>query len=86
MATLAHACRDRDRLGRHGDLGQDRLVGEAGADDPAQLVVDQFNGYTVVDSVSHVNGRLTLGENIADLGGLHRFQRWDRPIITVSRC
>ena len=36
----------------------------------AQLVVDQFNGYTVVDSASHVNGRLTLGENIADLGGL----------------
>ena len=36
----------------------------------AQLVVDQFNGYTVVDSVSHVNGRQTLGENIADLGGL----------------
>jgi putative endopeptidase len=36
----------------------------------AQRVVDQFNGYTVVDSASHVNGRLTLGENIADLGGL----------------
>jgi putative endopeptidase len=36
----------------------------------AQLVVDQFNGFTVVDSVSHVNGRQTLGENIADLGGL----------------
>jgi putative endopeptidase len=36
----------------------------------AQLIVDQFNGYTVVDSVSHVNGRQTLGENIADLGGL----------------
>jgi putative endopeptidase len=36
----------------------------------AQLVVDQFNGYTVVDSASHVNGRQTLGENIADLGGL----------------
>ncbi|HYV99591.1 MAG TPA: M13 family metallopeptidase, partial [Gemmatimonadaceae bacterium] len=36
----------------------------------AQLVVDQFNGYTVVDDKSHVNGRLTLGENIADLGGL----------------
>jgi putative endopeptidase len=36
----------------------------------AQLVVDQFNGYTVVDSVSHINGRQTLGENIADLGGL----------------
>jgi putative endopeptidase len=36
----------------------------------AQRVVDQFNGFTVVDSASHVNGRLTLGENIADLGGL----------------
>jgi putative endopeptidase len=36
----------------------------------AQRVVEQFNGFTVVDSVSHVNGRLTLGENIADLGGL----------------
>ncbi len=36
----------------------------------AQRVVDQFNQYTVVDDQSHVNGRLTLGENIADLGGL----------------
>ena len=36
----------------------------------ALRVVDQFNGFAVVDSVSHVNGRLTLGENIADLGGL----------------
>jgi putative endopeptidase len=36
----------------------------------AALVVRQFDGYTVVDSATHVNGRLTLGENIADLGGL----------------
>lgn len=33
------------------------------------VVVDQFNNYTVLDSV-HVNGNLTLGENLADLGGL----------------
>ncbi|MFM8559359.1 MAG: M13-type metalloendopeptidase, partial [bacterium] len=35
----------------------------------AQRVVEQFDGYTVLDSL-RVNGRLTLGENIADLGGL----------------
>ena len=35
----------------------------------ADRVVEQFNGYTVNDSL-HVNGKLTLGENIADLGGV----------------
>ncbi len=35
----------------------------------AQTIVDQYNGYTVLDSL-HVNGKLTLGENIADLGGV----------------
>ena len=32
-------------------------------------LVDQFNQYVSIDDI-HVNGRLTLGENIADLGGL----------------
>lgn len=35
----------------------------------AQMLVDQFNGYVVLDSL-HINGKATLGENIADLGGL----------------
>jgi putative endopeptidase len=32
-------------------------------------VVAQYNAFTVLDTL-HVNGRLTLGENLADLGGL----------------
>ena len=36
----------------------------------AAKVVKQFDGYTVVDSTTHVNGKLTLGENLADFGGL----------------
>jgi len=35
----------------------------------AQTIIDQFNSFTVLDTL-HVNGELTLGENIADLGGV----------------
>ncbi|PTT00745.1 peptidase M13 [Pedobacter sp. HMWF019] len=31
---------------------------------------EQFDGYTVLDTI-HVNGKLTMGENIGDLGGLN---------------
>jgi putative endopeptidase len=35
----------------------------------ADEVVKQYNAATVLDTI-HVNGKLTLGENLADLGGL----------------
>ncbi|HBS88426.1 MAG: hypothetical protein A2W91_14845 [Bacteroidetes bacterium GWF2_38_335] len=38
-------------------------------DAKSKVLVDQFNSYVVLDNV-HANGEFTLGENIADLGGL----------------
>lgn len=36
----------------------------------AKLLQQQFDSFTVLDTL-HVNGKLTLGENIGDLGGLN---------------
>ncbi|CAN5310374.1 M13 family peptidase [soil metagenome] len=36
----------------------------------AKRLEEQYNGYTVLDTL-HVNGKLTMGENIGDLGGLN---------------
>jgi putative endopeptidase len=42
----------------------------------AQCVVDQYREYTVVDDIK-INGKLTLGENIADIGGtLLAYMAW----------
>jgi putative endopeptidase len=36
----------------------------------ANMVIKQYDGFTVLDTI-HVNGTLTEGENLADLGGLN---------------
>jgi len=36
----------------------------------ADKVVNQYNNFAVLDTL-HINGKLTLGENLADLGGLN---------------
>ncbi|NBC84152.1 MAG: M13 family peptidase [Bacteroidetes bacterium] len=38
-------------------------------DNKSKVLVDQYNQFTVLDTIM-ANGELTLGENIADLGGL----------------
>lgn len=63
-----------DDEGRHFDATGNQRDWWAPADSlqftkQAQLVVDQFNGFVQVDTL-HVNGALTLGENIADFGGI----------------
>ncbi len=35
----------------------------------ASCISDQYSGYTIIDDVK-INGKLTLGEDVADLGGL----------------
>jgi len=35
----------------------------------AKCISDQYSGYTIIDDIK-INGKLTLGEDVADLGGL----------------
>jgi putative endopeptidase len=63
-----------DDEGRHYDAGGNLRDWWSASDsvafnEQAQRVVDQFSGYVQVDTL-HVNGKLTLGENIADYGGM----------------
>lgn len=39
-------------------------------DAEAQKIVQQYDAYTVLDTATHVQGKLTLGEDIGDFGGL----------------
>ncbi|EPS29887.1 hypothetical protein PDE_04837 [Penicillium oxalicum 114-2] len=72
---LSHAFdstgRHYDEIGNYTNWWDDETV--KAFEDRAQCFVDQYSAFTVDgpgDKVLHVNGRLTLGENIADAGGL----------------
>lgn len=54
-------------------------------EDRAMCVVDQFNKYEIQPSV-FINGKLTLGENIGDLGGLEvSFTAFENSLIGKPR-
>ncbi len=57
---------DKDGTLRNWWTDEDRAKFKAKAD----ALQKQFDSYTVLDTI-HVNGKLTLGENIGDLGGLN---------------
>ncbi|KAJ5674071.1 hypothetical protein N7462_009510 [Penicillium macrosclerotiorum] len=81
---LSHAFdstgRHYDETGNYTNWWDDKTV-EA-FEERAQCFVDQYSKFTVEgpgDKVLHVNGRLTLGENIADAGGLTAsFHAWKK--------
>ncbi|KAL8709903.1 MAG: hypothetical protein Q9225_007376, partial [Loekoesia sp. 1 TL-2023] len=70
--------RHYDQNGNYTDWWDDQTV-EA-FKDKAECFVDQYSDFTILDPQGqklHVNGRLTLGENIADAGGLSAaFHAW----------
>ena len=69
---MSHAFDDQGRqYDKFGNL-RDWWTKEDAAryDAEGQKIVKQFDAYTVLDTATHVQGKLTLGENIADFGGL----------------
>lgn len=81
---LSHAFdstgRHYDQNGNYTDWWSDATV--KAFKDKAECFVNQYSNFTIPgpdDKPLHINGRLTLGENIADAGGLSAaFQAWKR--------
>jgi putative endopeptidase len=68
---MTHGFDDQGRkFDGHGNLSDWWTESDATAfDERAQKLVDQYSAYEPLPGV-HVNGKLTLGENIADFGGM----------------
>ncbi len=69
---MTHGFDDKGRLyDKDGNLNEWWTAEDAERfDKRAQVLVDQFNNFIVLDTV-RADGELSLGENIADLGGLN---------------
>ncbi|KAL8948754.1 MAG: hypothetical protein Q9222_005079 [Ikaeria aurantiellina] len=72
--------RHYDENGNYTDWWDDRTI--RAFQEKAECYVDQYSNFTILDPDGkelHVNGRLTLGENIADAGGLSAaFHAWKK--------
>lgn len=72
--------RHYDETGNYTDWWDDKTIEEF--EKKTQCFIDQYHNFTIKtpDGGSlHVNGKLTLGENIADAGGINAaFASWKR--------
>ena len=81
---MTHGFDDQGRLyTKEGNLGNWWTDADAeGFKKPCDAMVDYFNSLWVIPGELHANGTLTLGENLADHGGLNiaynAFQMWQK--------
>ena len=84
---LTHAFDDEGRqFDSKGNLKDWWTKKDAGAfEERAQCIVDQYAQYTVVDDIK-INSKLTLGEDVADLGGLILgWMAWQTQMATMPQ-
>ncbi|HEY4416921.1 MAG TPA: M13 family metallopeptidase [Verrucomicrobiae bacterium] len=69
---MTHGFDDQGRkYGPDGNLSEWWQPADSAAFDArAQKVIDEYNGFEALPGL-HVNGKLTIGENLADLGGIN---------------
>ena len=78
LAAFDSSGRRYDQTGNYTDWWDDKTVQAFKA--KTECFVEQYSNFTILDpegKTLHVNGKLTLGENIADAGGLSAaFHAW----------
>jgi putative endopeptidase len=83
---MLHAFDDQGRhFDAHGDLRDWWTTADSvGFERRADVVVAQYGSYVALDTM-HINGRLTLGENLADIGGIRvAYDAWQLALQKAS--